>query len=511
MTIGRAAGLVACMVAVGAVRPAAQNPPPAQNPPAAQVQTGSTQQPVFRAGIDSVLVDVRVTDKDGRPITDLTQQDFEIKENNKPQAIDTFKLIQLDDSPIDPASLPSINSFEDQEHEIEKDDSRLIVIFLDDYHTRRDNAQVMREKLARFVTNDLHPRDLVAIMYPLLPVSALTFSRSRSELAAQIMAFEGRKYDYTPKNEVDSRMAMDPPELIEQERNNIVITAIQTLCAYLGTVRDARKTVLYVSEGLTGSTPSSNVFGRSATPVTGANLMSQFQDIFADAARGNTALYTVDPRGLAVNEFGSTRNVNPQQDAALLNEAIDSLRVLADNTGGRAIIGSNDPTPGLKQMLVDSSSYYLLSYTSTEKYRDGRFHPIKVSVTRKGVKDSDVHAKKGYWAYSADEVTKMTTPAKPAPPHNITDALEALTDTNRGRPVRIWMGAARADDGKDAVTLAWEAVPSSSGDSLGPVDHVTVTATSVSGDELFSGPVARDPQSPEVAGRVTFDAKPGTI
>ena len=64
--------------------------------PAAQ-EPQSSQQPVFRSGVDSVTVDVSVVDRDGNPITDLTAADFEIREAGKPQAVTTFKLVQTGD------------------------------------------------------------------------------------------------------------------------------------------------------------------------------------------------------------------------------------------------------------------------------------------------------------------------------------------------------------------------------------------------------------------------------
>jgi VWFA-related protein len=515
MTIRRCVGLVACLLAVGVVRPSAQNPPaqnpPAQNPPASQGQAAAqSPQATFRSRIDSVMVDVAVTDKQGHPVGDLNEQDFEIRENNKVQTIDTFKLVKIDDTPIDPDTLPPILSIEDQQREVENDANRLIVIFLDDYHVRRENSLRIRQDLARFASQ-LNPRDLVAIMYPLMPPTALTFSRNRTALARDLMTFEGRKYDYTPRNDIEQRMAMASPDQIEQQRNLITISALETLCAYLGTMRDGRKTILLTSEGLIGSTPSSVLSGAPGNPepLANSNLMTQFQDIFADAARSNTSLYTLDPRGLAVSEFGAERNTNMQADLRILNASIDSLRVLADNTGGRAIVSTNNPLPMLKQMLVDSSAYYLLGYTSTEKWRDGRFHPIKVRVLRK---DAQVlSARPGYWAYSADDVAKMTAPPKPALNRELTAAFESISDTNRGHAVRLWIGAERGPDGKAIVTLAWEAVPADPGQSLGAVDHVNVTATSFMGDQLFDGPVSRDPQVAILAGRVTFAAPPGPV
>ena len=54
------------------------------------------EQPIFRAGINTVRVDVIVTDRQGNPVTDLKLEDFEIQEDGKPQKPETFRLIKID-------------------------------------------------------------------------------------------------------------------------------------------------------------------------------------------------------------------------------------------------------------------------------------------------------------------------------------------------------------------------------------------------------------------------------
>src|SRR5205807_9088656 len=81
-------------------------------------------------------------------------------------------------------------------------------------------------------------------------------------------------------------------------------------------------------------------------------------------------------------------------DAALLRTRLNSLRTLADNTDGIALVNSNDLAGGFKRIVDDLSSYYLLGYYSSGKL-DGRFHSITVRVQRPGVQ---VRARRGYLA-----------------------------------------------------------------------------------------------------------------
>ena len=91
------------------------------------------QRPVFTTRIDSVSVDVVVTDRQGKLVTDLTAADFTITESRQPQTIDSFKLIQIDDDiDPDPARHREILSLSDQDRELLRDDVRVIVIYLED-------------------------------------------------------------------------------------------------------------------------------------------------------------------------------------------------------------------------------------------------------------------------------------------------------------------------------------------------------------------------------------------
>ena len=105
--------------------------------------------------------------------------------------------------------------------------------------------------------------------------------------------------------------------------------------------------------------------------------------VFRSAVKNNVAIYTLDPRGLALSEFDMGENVSQADDMRIKRESEDLLHVIADATDGRAIVNRNDPVAALRQMVRDSSAYYLLSYTSSLAPRDGKFHEIQVRVKRR--------------------------------------------------------------------------------------------------------------------------------
>jgi VWFA-related protein len=515
---------------------------------AEQPQQGDNpQQPTFRAGVNFVRVDVMVHDGKGQPITDLTQADFEVLEDGKPQTIEQFRLIRVDGNPRpgDPPPRELRNRI-DEEIEISRDDVRLFVFFMDDYHVRLGNSLAIKEPLTRFVQTQLRPNDVVGIMYPLTPLDGISFTRNMASVVSAIERFEGRKFDYRPRNAFEEQYARAPSEAVEQIRNQVVMTALRGLSTRLGGLREGRKAIIYVSEGLTVMLPpqmrtndaSLGPMGNPAarSPMIGENsqreetmawfaqsdLYSQLRDVFTAANRNNAAIYTLDPRGLAPFEYGIDEAVGPNQDRRALQMTQDTLRSIADETDGRAIVNRNDLAPGLAQIVRDSSYYYLVGYNSTQAPSDGKFHEITVRVRRRGL---DIRSRKGYWALTAEEITRANrvTPETPKP---VQQALASIaTSVQAGKYVRTWVGTARGDAGKTRVTLIWEPLPQPAGarrDQPLP-GRVSLIAADPKGDLVFRGrsPDAAlastasptPPSAPPASGpqRLTFDAPPGNL
>lgn len=122
-----------------------------------------------------------VTDRIGRAVADLQPGDFEIIEEGKPQKIETFRYIELNGGLTQDAPWRAIRTDADEEAEAARDDVRLFAMFLDDYHVRRESSFASRQELARVVETQLGPSDMVALMYPLDPVTATSSLRAQRE------------------------------------------------------------------------------------------------------------------------------------------------------------------------------------------------------------------------------------------------------------------------------------------------------------------------------------------
>jgi VWFA-related protein len=528
---------------------------------AQQQQQEQAAQPVFRAGINYVRVDVIVSGRNGAPVADLNQSDFELTEDGKPQAIENFKFIKLDGgiaSSVAEGAPRQIRTDDDEQQEASRDDVRLFAIFLDDYHVRKENSLRVRAPLEQFVQTQLGPSDMIGLMYPLESVLNVRMTRNKDQVARGLDKFLGRKYDYTPENDLERQYAYLPVETQEQIRVRVALSAIQGLIVHMGTLKEGRKQLIVVSEGWLNRLPlvvqernptvggggvplapggagiidpigAAGLNGSQADFAAQMDMEQLLRDVYDEANKNNVALYTVDPRGLATGEFDvSDGNVDLQTDRQYFNQSLDTLRTLAVETDGRAIINRNDLAGGMKQVVSDVSAYYLIGYNSLQTKADGKFHEIKVRVKRPGVQ---VRARKGYWALTHEEMALSTATPKPAAPAAVTQALNSIATnsaSSRARAIRTWIGTARGDNGRTRVTFVWEPMPRAPGspplpDSQQPA-RVQVTAVGTEGNPYFRGRVpdvalassSRD--SATIAGgagrgpqRVVFDAPPGNM
>ncbi len=517
--------------------PAGQQPaPPAGQGAAGQQQQPATapqgreQRPVIRRGVSYVSVDVIVTDSKGNPVLDLKPEDFDVTEEGKPQKVESFQIVKVGQEQGQQA--PSqIRTQADVEREAERADVRIFAFLLDDYHVRRGSSLGVRDPLSRFVQQQIAPTDLVGVMYPLTPVTDFQLSRNREALAGAFKSFLGRKFEYEPRNEFEERYAYYPAETVERIRNQVTLSALRALVTHLGGLREGRKAVILVSEGFSNTLPPQLADPVAAMPGYGnpyrgrpmagddtagqstreffaqTDLMSELRDVYAAANRANTSIYALDPRGLTPFEFDINEGVGSNADRVAAQATRDTLYTLAGETDGRAIINRNDLDAGLRQVVRDSSAYYLLGYNSTQSPADGKFHEIKVRVRRPGVQ---VRARKGYWAYSPEDAARARATASaaasgtPAVAPEIDRALSALA-VPRSRPVRTWIGTSRADDGRTHVTISWE--PASAGPgSIAAANpaQISLTVVGQSGQSYFRGTVTEKQTA-------QFDVPPGPL
>ena len=144
-------------------------------------------QPVFRSGVKLVLVDVSVTGDGDAPLADLTPGDFELTEDGVPQTVEQASLVRLDGAPRGNGEALEIRSQDHALAEAGRDDVRLFAVFMDDYHLGRYPQEMLplRKALSEFLGTMMGPLDLVTVMNPITPLSALEWTRDRAKLVRQ--------------------------------------------------------------------------------------------------------------------------------------------------------------------------------------------------------------------------------------------------------------------------------------------------------------------------------------
>jgi len=418
MTV-RHAAVVAGLVALGVVTgPPARGQEPASTSP---------QQPIFRAGTDLVRVDVTATGRDDEAVDDLQLADFEVTEDDVPQVVETMKFIRVDGARTSDLNEPlPIRSREHALLEAARDDVRLFGIFLDDYHIdkRPEITLPLREAIKSFI-NLLGPNDLAVIMEPLESLRDLKYTRSKTELLERVRNFEGRRGEVFPLKSVIEEAQMSQRNWMEL-RAGVTLSALGALATQLGGMREGRKSILFFSQGPPARAGSPNDL--------------RLKEAMEAANRGNVTIHVIDPRPLGSVGFGGD----------------EILRRIAYDTGGRAIVSTNDPERHLQSVMADASAYYLIGYTPTRRTNDGKFHEIKVRVKRRGVK---VTARRGYWAASEKELTAAAEAAATPVNTALTTALAAITDSATTRAVNIWTGTTKGEGDRTRLTFAWEAAP----------------------------------------------------
>lgn len=385
------------------------------------------QVPIFRAGTDLVRVDVTATVNGDEAVTDLEAGDFEVTEDDVPQVVETIKFVRVDGSRTSNLDEPlPIRSKQHALLEAAREDVRLFALFLDDYHIdkRPDITLPLRDTLTRFI-KQLGPNDLVVLMDPLTTLYDLKYTRAKDELLQQIRTFEGRRGQAYPVKSVIEEAQLTQRNWLEL-RAGVTLSALEALATQMGGLREGRKSILFFSQGppLPPSSPNEQ---RYRAAIEAAN-------------RGNVTIHVIDPRPLGSVGFGGA----------------NTLRRIAADTGGRAIVNTNDPTGQLNGVMADASAYYLIGYTPTRRGNDGRFHEIKVRVKRRGVR---VTARRGYWSASEKELTAAAEAAATPVNLGLTGALGALSDSVNTRAVNVWTGYAKGEGDRTRVTFTWEPNP----------------------------------------------------
>jgi len=409
------------------------------------------QLPVFRSNSHFVRVDAYPTEKDGSITKGLAAEDFEITEDGKPQRLDSAEYIEYERwSPgVDP---PSVETQRESFRLAADPRYRVVVVYVN--RLSRSSAHYIQQPLVDMLTREVGPRDLYGLLMPHHEASDLVLGTFTPAEQARLSRFLSILDHSSPFD-------MDPVEQklfgcfgmasVQRWRLDNLYRDLEGIIAILGTLRDERKSLVFVSDSMPGvggqRGGGSGSSSRSAMPqgqppisrpmpgATGLSLGTynptqgvdvcellardmpfqspdRFDDLIRLAKRLNVAIHPVSPMGLSASSTIFSGS---------------ALRRLADETGGIAIVNVNDIQAGLRKIVNDMPAYYLLGYHTTNTKWDGRRREIKVRLTSTG---KAVRARLEYLAPTAADMAAMRAaaeaPSRPAGPTPIERALSGL-------------------------------------------------------------------------------------
>jgi VWFA-related protein len=407
-----------------------------QTPQDAVEKGASEGQFTLKTATEVVLVNVTVRDKNDRFIKDLKYGDFTILEDGKKQQVisldfentdsvvtaetptPTGLLANLGTAPAKstgaaaapPVTPTDVNDLKDR---------RLIVLFFDLSSMQPEEVERASKSALDYTNKQMAPADLVSVvtLSNALKVD-LDFTGDKEALLTVLNGLntgtgEGLGDGTTPDPNADATDTTDAANAFtpDETEYNIFNTdkKLQALTSLADDLRAVpqKKSVIYFSGGI---------------QRTGTENESQLRSAINSATKANMFFYTVDVRGLqAIIAGGSAagsggarasaagggrggggsstfsgKGVLSQYDSNFQSQA--TLMTLANDTGGKAFLDSNDFAPAFTKVHDDTSFYYLLGYISNNAQRDGRYRRITVQVNRADARNAKLDFRKGYYA-----------------------------------------------------------------------------------------------------------------
>jgi VWFA-related protein len=403
----------------------------AQQPAPARPDGAAQEKPTFKVQVDLVTNDVIVRDEKGNFIPDLKKEDFDVFEDGVKQDIASMTVVTggrvtnvLAPPPPPPPEgiiLPPTRPKNDVS-------GRIFLFFVDDLHLQFHNTGRVRELFKRISKELVHDGDMFGIVSSGPSSIAIDMTYDRNRLDEAIKKMTGN--ELKPSDIIQGPSGAEGPSEVRY-RAHVAFSTVNDVLNELEKVHNRRKALVYVSDGydfnpfqdarlglMDPNSPfaqnefarsqnqmnSQNSDGSTSTPdpfssqqkqneeFADADLARELGDLTRTANRANVTMYTIDPRGL-VGMGDIDEQVDPQQWNEYVRKSQDSLRVIAEETGGIAVVNQNDFSRALKRIDAETSDYYVLGYYSKNPDPTKRRRQITVKVNRP---NASVWARKEY-------------------------------------------------------------------------------------------------------------------
>jgi VWFA-related protein len=359
--------------------------------------------PTFRTQVDLVSSDVVVRGKNGQFMADLAKDDFELYEDGVKQELNSFVLVTggrvyttmvaapsvVREGVILPPTRPTNDAA-----------GRIFLFIVDDLHIDFASTPRVKDLFKRLGKELVHEGDLFGVVSTGTSSIAmdLTYDRTRIDEAAKKISGSGLK----PKDIIEQSAVGETPQEV-MHRAHVAFETTLDVIRNLGQTHNRRKAVVIISDGYdfdpykasrsgTSLTPNSN--NRNVDPNDPNNAQFLQKEKFADtdlaielnevareANRANATFYTIDPRGLTAGP-DIDQDVDPSEWETHVRKQQDSLRSLAEQTGGIAVVNTNDIDKALKRIDAETSDYYVLGYYSSNPDPTQKRRQVEIRVNK---------------------------------------------------------------------------------------------------------------------------------
>jgi VWFA-related protein len=402
--------------------------PPAPDQPlppgAEQPQIDPNQQPQFRTQVNLVSADVIARDNSGQFVSDLKKEDFDVIEDGVQQQVISFTMVhggRVYNVAAPPPPPPQEGIILPASRPVADTAGRILLFFVDDLHLDFRNTGRIRELFKKMQTQLLHDGDMWGMVStgPSSIAIDMTYDPKRFEEAMKKISGSGLK----PSDIIEGPQGAEGPSEVRY-RAHVAFSTAYDLMKNMEQVQNRRKAVIYVSNGydfnpfpearsgqatIPGTTVNqmaaqgyTDPFTNQSNEFADADLARELSELTRAANRANVSFYTIDPRGL-VGGPDLDENIDPVAYQNMVRKTQDSLRVIADETGGYAVVNQNDFDKALKRIDAETSDYYVLGYYSSNPDPTKRNRRVEIKVHRPNI---NVWSRNGY---SLKPIPKMKT------------------------------------------------------------------------------------------------------
>jgi VWFA-related protein len=408
----------------------AQTPAPPAQP--------ASDQPTIRVTTRLIQLNVVAQDHHGNPVTDLTKDDFVLKDAGKEQKISIFAMERSDVTPATPVgghviagqTLPP-GTFTNR---VERRAGAVTVVLFDMLNTKMADYIRAKMQLVKFIKG-MQADDQVAI-YVLGRDLKLVHDFSRSP-EALIKAVSGDKINAintvaedadpadsdTGNDDLDA--AIDRANQMLSDYLNVMraqttLESLQLIAQHVSHI-PGRKNLVWISGGFPFSINQDTM--NIDNPRDSRNFDEETQKMARFLNDANMAIYAIDARGLfqtAIPDASTRGNAKKMQAPAQpkIDHQYETFDIVADRTGGKAFHNTNDITGAIKKAVEDAKVTYTIGFYPADAKWDGQFHQLKLECKRHGV---SIRYRPGYFASSAppQQTTRRYTTVQQAIQANV--------------------------------------------------------------------------------------------